>query len=580
MLTMFRITLSKQETMEPALRLTGDEAHLKISEELRAAFMRGGCWADHSLRKLMESIERRSLEDIERDAEELKGMYQEALGKQLKDKPWMNRRQHKLGRQFEGWLAFLQTFDKAKEEGITELGILDFQRILLSIPKHEQAAAIERMNIERAMYELDIEFPKQTIALIKKLRRGGIISQVKVTQDASQIAPANPEQSAAQEPTRSITGATRTRRWGPMKWLSWFRREWQDHLKCMRMIEEAVKAARENSDHGRYDLIQSLNDTAGEYQMRGMYSEAEPLFKRALRIREKELGPDHPDVAMSANNLAGLYNAQGRYDKSEPLYRRALAIWENAHEPDHLNVARGLHNLGGQYYDLGKYTEAEPMFKRALEIRESKLGQNHPDVGNVLNNLGCLYHDQGMTRDAEELLRRSLAIRRRSYGKYHPHVSQSSINLARVLTKLGKWREAEVLCKEAHGINKRLLGRNHPEMAQVLVCFANLYDAQGRYEKSERFHKRALSVFEKALGPDHPDVAMSQNNLALHYQVRGDLEAAEQLFERALEISRKALGPEHPGTKVVLKNLKALCEEIERTEEAERLSSRAHGIAS
>ena len=28
----------------------------------------------------------------------------------------------------------------------------------------------------------------------------------------------------------------------------------------------------------------------------GKYSEAEPLFKRALAIDEKALGPDHPNV--------------------------------------------------------------------------------------------------------------------------------------------------------------------------------------------------------------------------------------------------------------------------------------------
>jgi len=43
------------------------------------------------------------------------------------------------------------------------------------------------------------------------------------------------------------------------------------------------------------------------------YAEAEPLYKRSLAIREKALGPDHPDVAQSLNNLAVLYNTQGRY---------------------------------------------------------------------------------------------------------------------------------------------------------------------------------------------------------------------------------------------------------------------------
>ncbi|MGH6847493.1 MAG: tetratricopeptide repeat protein, partial [Methylocella sp.] len=55
----------------------------------------------------------------------------------------------------------------------------------------------------------------------------------------------------------------------------------------------------------------------------GRYSEAEPLFQRALAIWEKALGPEHPDVATSLNNLALLYDAQGQYVQAEPLYRRA-----------------------------------------------------------------------------------------------------------------------------------------------------------------------------------------------------------------------------------------------------------------
>ena len=43
------------------------------------------------------------------------------------------------------------------------------------------------------------------------------------------------------------------------------------------------------------------------------FLDAEPFYKRALAIREKALGPDHPDVATSLNNLAVLYNNQGRY---------------------------------------------------------------------------------------------------------------------------------------------------------------------------------------------------------------------------------------------------------------------------
>lgn len=42
----------------------------------------------------------------------------------------------------------------------------------------------------------------------------------------------------------------------------------------------------------------------------GSYDEAAPLYQRALAIREKALGLEHPDVATSLNNIAGLFKSQ------------------------------------------------------------------------------------------------------------------------------------------------------------------------------------------------------------------------------------------------------------------------------
>ncbi len=60
-------------------------------------------------------------------------------------------------------------------------------------------------------------------------------------------------------------------------------------------------------------MATSLNNLALLYGSKGKYAEAEPLHKRALAIREKTLGPEHPDLGGSLNNLAELYRATGRY---------------------------------------------------------------------------------------------------------------------------------------------------------------------------------------------------------------------------------------------------------------------------
>jgi tetratricopeptide (TPR) repeat protein len=72
---------------------------------------------------------------------------------------------------------------------------------------------------------------------------------------------------------------------------------------------------------------------------KGNYAEAIQLAERALEIREKAQGPEHPDVAISLNYLAELYYTKGDYATAEPLFQRALAIREKAQWPEQQRVA-------------------------------------------------------------------------------------------------------------------------------------------------------------------------------------------------------------------------------------------------
>jgi MYXO-CTERM domain-containing protein len=60
----------------------------------------------------------------------------------------------------------------------------------------------------------------------------------------------------------------------------------------------------------------------------GKYDKAIPMAERALALREKALGADHPHMAQSLNNLAGLYTAQGNAAAAIPRMVRAAAIEE------------------------------------------------------------------------------------------------------------------------------------------------------------------------------------------------------------------------------------------------------------
>ncbi len=261
------------------------------------------------------------------------------------------------------------------------------------------------------------------------------------------------------------------------------------------------------------ELALLLNNSGCYHYGRAAYAEAEPLYRRALAIREKTLGSDHPDVATSLNNLAALLYAQGKYAEAEPLYRRALAIREKALGPDHPSVATGLNNLAELLRVQGNYAEAEPLYRRALAIREKVLGPDHPNVATSLNNLAELLRVQGNYAEAESLYRRALAIDEKALGPDHPGVATDLNNLAELLRVQGNYTEAEPLIRCALVILENSLGPDHPGVATSLNNLGLLLKTQGNYTEAEPLIRRALAIDEKALGSDHPSAITIRNNL-------------------------------------------------------------------
>jgi hypothetical protein len=73
------------------------------------------------------------------------------------------------------------------------------------------------------------------------------------------------------------------------------------------------------------------------YARRAAYAAAESMHHRALGIRRRAFGPDHPATTQSLDNLAALYRAQNRHEDAEAMLKQSLTIWEasagKAHPP-------------------------------------------------------------------------------------------------------------------------------------------------------------------------------------------------------------------------------------------------------
>jgi tetratricopeptide (TPR) repeat protein len=80
------------------------------------------------------------------------------------------------------------------------------------------------------------------------------------------------------------------------------------------------------------------SDTGESYYKKGQYDKAIEYYEKALVIRKKELGENHPDTATSYNNLGAAYHDKGQYDKAIEYLEKALAILTKFLPEDHPTV--------------------------------------------------------------------------------------------------------------------------------------------------------------------------------------------------------------------------------------------------
>jgi CHAT domain-containing protein len=181
---------------------------------------------------------------------------------------------------------------------------------------------------------------------------------------------------------------------------------------------------------------------------------------RALAIREKFLGSDHPEVAIALGNLAHFYHQSlSKFPEADLLYRRALVITLKIYGPDSRNEMFILANLAQISVKRKEYSQAETLYKRTLNFFEKIYGDNHPVVANNLSDLASLYQAQKNYADAEPLYMRAISITEKTLGQGHPDLANAILRLAQNYQLQGNYLQAFPFSKRAAEIFKgRILG--------------------------------------------------------------------------------------------------------------------------
>jgi tetratricopeptide (TPR) repeat protein len=330
----------------------------------------------------------------------------------------------------------------------------------------------------------------------------------------------------------------------------------------------------------RWDLkfpeaAQLLNNTARYMHNHAVLTGVEPLYVRALAIREYLYEQDNLDVATSLHNLGWLKRDQGKYSEAELLYLQALEIRKRRLGEHNVIVARSLQELGNLKRFQGKYAEAKTYLNQSIESLKAASASDDSILAESLGNLGNVLISQGKYVDAESVITRALKISEKVYGSGHSNVAGILDLLGRVYNHQGQYLKAEPLFLRARKIIGVTYGEYHPAVAYILDGLADIYYAQNKFADTETHLLLALTIMEKVYGKDHPETSTALNNLGLFYQKRGNFIKAEELYRRSHLIKENTLDANHPELAINLGNLAILYSDSRKYSEADRLFRKA-----
>jgi tetratricopeptide (TPR) repeat protein len=342
-----------------------------------------------------------------------------------------------------------------------------------------------------------------------------------------------------------------------------------------RMFEDT--AARIGADLGNQPEVEAaIRTTIGRaYLAIGEYTSARTHLQRAMDIRRRELGDEHPDTLSTIAALGAALNKLGEFKQALDYGEEALDARRRMLGNDHPDTLSSMNDVGNQLATQGRPGDAEPLISEALEGRRRVLGNDHPDTLRSLNALGALRWDQGRFAEAEVFYREAVKGLRRVLGEDHPYTLASVGNLGRLLRIEKKLEEAETYIRLAMEGNRRVQGEHHPDTLGSINSLAVLLSEQGNFAEAEPYFRAVLDGRRRTLGDDSPDTLISINNMGAVLNSMGRPADAEPYYRQALDGNRRIMGPDHPDTLRSLHNMGALMNAQGQRAEAEAYYARA-----
>lgn len=245
----------------------------------------------------------------------------------------------------------------------------------------------------------------------------------------------------------------------------------------------------------------SPGDRAALLLAQGRYAEAEAIITNIIASIREQHGPDHPTMVSPMNKLAAIHISRGEHTQAEKLFRDAIRILQQrGDERDQSALRATQENLLSVLISVDKLQEAEQMCQEGIAYYQRIGKPTCADVASLLMNIASIRERQDRLGESEAFLKRALDLAPRDMEIHETKSAQGFgvffrggifNSLGSLCIKQGRLEEAERYLEKALGLGIVQLGDRHPVMVSVFNNMARLREAQGREPEATEYRKKA-----------------------------------------------------------------------------------------
>jgi tetratricopeptide (TPR) repeat protein len=311
-------------------------------------------------------------------------------------------------------------------------------------------------------------------------------------------------------------------------------------------LERAVALRRRGQGEEHPDTLRAMNDLGATYLLQNKIAEAAPLLTTVRRVRLRTLGEDNPASADSAILLATLYRAQGKLDDSIALLRSTVDVQRRLHGAQDKETLSTMLLLIQPYVDQRKFEDALDVASRVADLGLRAYGDKDELVKAAQTGVNGLRLAVAGQR-GKQATQADLA-------KLGVNVSEIDLNTAKSLPEMmqlvvartsaamlqGQYRQAQSDLLNALNV-ARQAGAESTYAVAIMSMLVPAYAQDQKYTEAESYMAKVLAV-ERRNDQDQNTVLRALRGLANIYRMAGMFPEAEPHLDSLVVLARRNPG--------------------------------------